>query len=76
MQEADPLVDFSMGVELSFCGSQDTYRIDLAGHVMKQLRAVQSDLATTVHTWASHYHWSETEIFAVAPWRRDVISWH
>jgi len=72
MREGDPLVDFSMRVNCPVCGGQESYRVDLANHVIiGRLRGIQQNLAEMVHRLASRYHWSEAEIFAVAPWRRE-----
>lgn len=71
MQEGDPLVDFRMRVSCPVCGEQESYRVDLIHHVIGRLRGIQQDLAVMLHRLASRYHWSEAEIFAVAPWRRE-----
>jgi hypothetical protein len=71
MQEGDPLVDFRMRVICPVCGEQASYTVDLIDHVIERLRGIQQNLAGVVHRLASRYHWSEAEIFAVAPWRRE-----
>ena len=71
MQEGDPLVDFRMQVNCPFCGGRESYQVDLIDHVLRRLRGIQGELVATVHRLASRYHWSEAEIFAVVPRRRE-----
>ena len=71
MQDSDPLVDFRMQVTCPFCGAQAGYTVNLVETVIRRLRGIQQHLAATVHRLALRYHWSEAEIFAVAPWRRE-----
>jgi hypothetical protein len=44
--------------------------IDLCEVALTTLRRLQRQLIVMVHRLASHYHWSEQEIFAVPHWRR------
>jgi len=71
MHDGDPLVDFRMLVTCPFCGTQAGYTVNLIETVLQRLREIQQTLAATVHRLALRYHWSEAEIFAVAPWRRE-----
>ena len=71
MHDGDPLVDFRMQVTCPFCGTQAGYTVNLIETVIRRLRGIQQTLADMVHRLALRYHWSEAEIFAVAPWRRD-----
>ena len=60
-----------MQVTCPFCGTQAGYTVNLIETVIRRLRGIQQTLADMVHRLALRYHWSEAEIFAVAPWRRD-----
>lgn len=70
LDDGDPLVDFNLTVECSFCRQSSQQTIDLAGLALRRLRQAQSVLIETVHLLASRYHWSEVQILSVPPWRR------
>jgi hypothetical protein len=70
LADADPLVAFSVVCVCPTCGHQAEHEIDLEGLALQRLAARQRALLHEVHTLASHYGWTESEIFAVAPPRR------
>jgi hypothetical protein len=70
LDDNDPLIDFKVEVHCSYCGTERMFEIDLEDLSLRRLRQAQSRLLATVHTLASHYHWSEKEIFSVPYWRR------
>jgi hypothetical protein len=69
--EADPLVNFNCRADCFQCGAANRFQTDLLGFALGELRRLQRRLLYTVHLFASHYHWSESEIFAVPHWRRQ-----
>lgn len=71
MDEADPLVNFSIEVKCPHCENQEPHYIDLETVALSRLRRTQNQLIWAVHTLASHYHWSEHEILSLPPWRRS-----
>ena len=71
MEEIDPLVNFSLQVNCPYCHSQNLQDFDLGAWALKQLYKAQQQLLVTIHRLAWHYHWSESEIFAIPPWRRS-----
>lgn len=71
LEEADPLVNFSCGVSCGECGDLNEHEIDLMETALGMLNRAQNQLIVSVHRLASHYHWSEQEIFAVPDWRRQ-----
>ena len=71
LDAADPLVNFSCGVRCGECGELNEHQIDLTETALDMLNRAQKQLVITVHRLASHYHWSEPEIFAVPDWRRQ-----
>lgn len=71
MDEADPLVNFSCTVSCFECRAANLFEIDLYHFALGELRRRQWRLLYAVHRLASHYHWSEREIFAVPGWRRQ-----
>jgi len=70
LDEADPLVNFNCRVSCGECGELNEPEIDLMEAAIGILKRVQRQLVVTVHQLASHYHWSEQEIFAIPDWRR------
>ena len=70
MEESDPLVNFSFQMNCPYCHSQNLQDFDLGVWALKQLYKAQQQLLVTIHRLARHYHWSESEIFAIPPWRR------
>jgi hypothetical protein len=71
MEEGDPLVNFSLGVNCPYCETQSTYAIDLGALALQRLRKAQQHLLRSIHRLARHYHWSEAEILTIPRWRRD-----
>lgn len=68
----DPLVNFTVLVNCSACGTEHSLGIDLEELSLRHLRRAQSRLLASVHTLAVNYHWSEPQIFAVPSWRRAL----
>lgn len=71
MDEADPLVNFLGRAECSDCGHSSELSIDLCGTALGMLARLQQRLIVSIHKLASHYHWSEKEIFDIPHWRRS-----
>ncbi len=70
LEEADPLVCFSLLVNCSSCGAENLLEIDLEEFSLRRLRQAQMRLLASVHKLAANYHWSEREIFSIPYWRR------
>lgn len=70
LAEHDPLVQFTVSSECPYCGASAEYDVDLTALAMAWLRHAQVAMLETVHSLATAYHWSEAEVFALAPWRR------
>ncbi len=71
LDEFDPLVNFSFTARCPECGVEAAHEVDLEGLALGLLRQEQQRLLLTVHRLASHYHWSEAQIFSVPHWRRS-----
>jgi hypothetical protein len=71
MEESDPLVNFSLQVNCPYCNNQNLQDFDLGAWALQQLYEAQQQLLITIHRLAWHYHWSESEILAMPPWRRS-----
>lgn len=70
MYEADPLVNFHCRVTCAECDAPNEFLVDLCDVALGMLGRLQQQLLVMVHKFASHYHWSEGEIFSVPHWRR------
>lgn len=70
MDEADPLINFLCRIDCSECGSPNEFLIDLPAVALDRLSRLQRQLIVMVHKLASHYHWSEKEVFEVPHRRR------
>lgn len=70
LDEADPLVNFNCRVNCFECAAPMQFQTDLCAFALGELRRFQWRLLYSAHRLASHYHWSESEIFAVPHWRR------
>jgi hypothetical protein len=73
MDAADPLVNFLCRANCAECNFTNEFPIDLGAVALDMLRRFQQRLIVMVHKLASHYHWSEKEIFAVPHWRRKAF---
>jgi len=71
LDEFDPLVNFSVTARCPDCGVEAAHEVDLEALALGLLRQEQQRLLLTVHRLASHYHWSESQIFSVPHWRRS-----
>ena len=71
LAEHDPLVDFQVTAICPACGAGNSLAADLVEISLRRLQSAQRELLNATHRLAARYHWSESEIFAVPPWRRD-----
>lgn len=72
MAELDPLTGFHVTVACPHCGLEQTQPMDLEQLAIEILHSAQRSVLDAVHVLAGHYHWSEQEILAIAPWRRRI----
>jgi hypothetical protein len=66
----DPLVAFSVRIACAECGAENEFPVELEELALRELKKRQGQLLQDVHRLAARYHWSETEVFDVAPERR------
>lgn len=71
LMTTDPLCQFSVDATCPYCGTHTDHEIDLAALALRWLDGARDATIETVHTLARSYHWTEAEIFAIAPSRRD-----
>ncbi|HKC66426.1 MAG TPA: hypothetical protein VKB86_22475 [Pyrinomonadaceae bacterium] len=70
MEEHDPLVNFTLLSQCPYCEEENLCEIDLEELALGRLRLAQLRLLESVHRLATHYHWSEQQVFSVPYWRR------
>lgn len=71
MRAGDPLIEFAPRVSCPYCNEENHFPIDLEGLALRQSQQAQLRLLQTIHRLAGHYHWSESEVLAIPPWRRN-----
>jgi hypothetical protein len=71
LTEIDPLVDFTIAVACPACGATADHAVDLEQHALAALRRVHERLFGSVARLATRFHWTEAEVFALPPWRRE-----
>ena len=67
----DPLVAFSVRIACAECGRENEFPVELEELALRELGKIQEQLLRDVHRLAARYHWSESEVFAVTPERRE-----
>ena len=71
LQKADPLVDFEVTVQCPYCDEAFPYEVDLQEIGLAALKRIQNQVLHVIHRLASKYHWTEHQIIALPPWRRE-----
>jgi hypothetical protein len=67
----DPLVAFTVACACPACGVANEVAIDLEAVALGRLAARQRALLREVHSLASQYGWTESQVLAVPPTRRS-----
>ncbi len=70
MARADPLADIQLTLSCSSCGQKWEAPFDIVAFFWSEINAVAHRLLREVHTLASVYGWTESEILALSPARR------
>lgn len=71
MAERDPQAEIELDLTCPSCSTSFSTIFDAASFLLQELDARASTLFEEVHALALHYHWSEREILAMAPSRRE-----
>jgi hypothetical protein len=71
MAERDPQAEIELDLVCPSCGTPFGVVFDTATFLLQELDARAARLLEEVHALAFHYHWSEREILAMAPTRRE-----
>lgn len=68
----DPLTSLELDADCPECGERNRIPLDLEQCLLDRLRGEQGRLLEEVHCLASTYHWTETAIMELPPWRRAL----
>lgn len=71
MADADPQADVRIPLSCSVCGNKWKEGFDIASFLWRELDAWANRTLLEVCSLASAYGWSESEILALSPWRRQ-----
>lgn len=71
MAERDPQAEIELDLACPSCATPFAVVFDTATYLLQELDARAARLLEEVHALAFHYHWSEREILAMAPTRRE-----
>jgi hypothetical protein len=72
MEEADPQAEVRLSLVCPSCGHAWTMLFDVAAFFWGEINARAYRLLYEVHRLASAYGWSEADILALSPWRRQA----
>jgi len=72
MAQADPDADIQLVLDCPACGHRWSQILDVPAFVLAETRALAQRLLQEVHLLASAYGWSERDILALSPWRRQA----
>jgi len=72
MAKADPQGDIRLDLVCPFCGCKSQSTFDIVSFFWSEINARASRLVEEVHILAQAYGWSESEILALSPWRRQI----
>ncbi|MFD0636007.1 hypothetical protein ACFQ9X_34985 [Catenulispora yoronensis] len=71
LAEQDPQADVRLDLDCADCGHRWSAAFDAAAHLWAEVDAYARRLVHDVHTLAAAYGWSEDEVLAVGPTRRQ-----
>lgn len=71
MAERDPQAEIELDLTCPACATLFSVVFDTASFLLQELDARAAALFEEVHALALHYHWSEREILAMSPSRRE-----
>jgi hypothetical protein len=70
MARVDPMADLQLALSCSSCGCKWEAPFDIVAFFWREINAAARGLLREVHTLASAYGWTESEILALSPARR------
>jgi len=72
MAQADPQGDIQLALCCPYCAHEWLESFDIVSFLWSELMAWASRMLDQVHRLASAYGWSEADILAMSPWRREA----
>jgi hypothetical protein len=72
MADLDSRIDIKVALTCPACGHCWAPALDIAAYLWAEIDASARRLLHTVHALASGYGWTETDVLAVGPWRRQA----
>jgi hypothetical protein len=72
MEEADPQADIELALACPSCGHRWSAPFDIGSFFWAELNSWAGRTLREVHLLASAYGWTETEVLALSPWRRQA----
>jgi hypothetical protein len=72
MSSADPMADIHLALNCPSCEHKWQAPFDIVAFLWREISAAARRLLREVHTLASAYGWTETEILALSPVRRRI----
>lgn len=72
MAAADPQADLQLALSCPQCGHAWQPMFDIAHYLWQELHAWALRMLRDIDTLARVYHWSEADILALSPWRRQA----
>jgi hypothetical protein len=71
MADCDPRANIELALECPACGHNWEALFDVVSFFWKEIEAWSRRVLGEVHALASAYGWTEREILALSPWRRE-----
>lgn len=72
MERRDPQADVRLGAVCPACGHAWAAAFDIASYFWREIQRTAMRLLRDVHTLASAYGWSESDILRMTSWRREA----
>ncbi len=71
LSELDPLSDIQFAIDCPGCHTRRTVAFDIVSFLWREIEAMAHRLLREVHTLAAAYGWTEPEVLALSPVRRQ-----
>jgi hypothetical protein len=71
MAECDPRANIELSLECPACGHRWIVLFDVVSYFWKKIEAWARRALNEVHALALAYGWSESDVLALSPWRRE-----
>lgn len=72
MAELDPLADPTIALTCEACGAHLDCAFDIASFLSREIEAAAARTISEIHTLASQYGWTEADLLAMSPIRRQA----